>query len=487
MEGYMDSSRATKIVATCGPSTDGEGMLEQLLRAGVNIFRLNASHGTAAERTSRIHAIRKVSQETGIRCGILLDLQGPKIRLGRFEGGKCELPTGSTFTITTHEVMGTAALASTIYKDFANDVKPGDRALLADGAVTLRVLESDGVSAKCLVVSGGMVGDRKGINLPGVQVSTPSLTDQDKKNLDDALVEGIDMVALSFVRNAADVVELRNYMHAKKATQPIVAKIEKPEACTDLPDIIREADGIMVARGDLGVELALEEVPAVQKMAIEKARTSGKFVITATQMLESMIENPYPTRAEVSDVANAIYDGTDAVMLSAETSAGKYPLEAVRAMARIAEETDKQVRTKGYRAMSVTVGADYATIIAESAYRAARAAGASGIAVFTTSGYSAHRIASFRPPVPVYAFTASEEVARQMVVWWGVHPVVAPLVPSTDKMLEQVDALLGAQAGLSAGESIVFVAGQPIGQRGTTNLMKMHNVGELARKAWLDY
>ncbi len=481
-------TRATKIVATCGPSTNGQGMMEQLLEAGVNVFRLNASHGSSPERIERIRQIRAASEKTGKRCAILLDLQGPKIRLGRFEGGKCELATGSTFTITTREVLGNASIASTIYANFARDVKPGDRVLLADGAVTLRVESTDGVSAVCEVVSGGPVGDRKGINLPGVQVSTPSLTEQDRQNLDDALVEGIDMVALSFVRNAVDVTELKDYLRAKNAAAiPVIAKIEKPEACAAISGIIREADGIMVARGDLGVELALEKVPAVQKLAIEKTRTAGKFVITATQMLESMIENPYPTRAEVSDVANAIYDGTDAVMLSAETSAGAYPLEAVKTMARIAEETDEQVQSQGYRPMSVTTASDYATIIAESAYRAARASAASGIAVFTTSGYSARRIASFRPPVPVYAFTQNEDVARQLVAIWGVQPVYAPLVPSTDKMLEQVDALLSVQAGLEPGDTIVFVAGQPIGQRGTTNLMKLHHVGELAPKAWLDY
>ena len=463
-------------------------MLEQLLEAGVNIFRLNASHGSGPERIERIRQIRAVSEKTGRRCGILLDLQGPKIRLGRFEGGKCELATGSTFTITTREVLGNASIASTVYTNFAKDVKPGDRVLLADGAVTLRVVSTDGVSAVCDVVSGGPVGDRKGINLPGVQVSTPSLTGQDKQNLDDALAEGIDMVALSFVRNAVDVTDLKEYLRERNASSiPVIAKIEKPEACAAISGIIREADGIMVARGDLGVELALEKVPAVQKLTIEKARTAGKFVITATQMLESMIENPYPTRAEVSDVANAIYDGTDAVMLSAETSAGAYPLEAVKTMARIAEETDQQVQSQGYRPMSVTTASDYATIIAESAYRAARASAASGIAVFTTSGYSARRIASFRPPVPVYAFTQHEEVARQLVAVWGIQPVYAPFVPSTDKMLQQVDALLSVQAGLEPGDTIVFVAGQPIGQRGTTNLMKLHHVGELSTQAWPDY
>jgi pyruvate kinase len=474
------STRATKIVATCGPATDPDGMLDQLLLAGVNVFRLNASHGTGAERIRRIREIRKVAQTRGTHCAVLLDLQGPKIRLGKFEGGKAELRTGSRFTITTNELLGNAEIASTVYKNFARDVQPGDRVLLADGALTLRVVSTDGVAAVCDVVSGGMIGDRKGINLPGVRVSTPSLTDKDKEDLIEGLAEGIDLVALSFVRHGADVASLREFMRERRAEEiPIVAKIEKPEACDALDGIIAEADGIMVARGDLGVELALEKVPAVQKMAIEKARNAGKFIITATQMLESMIENSHPTRAEVSDVANAIYDGTDAVMLSAETSAGKFPLEAVRTMALVAEETDAEIRKSGYRAVPVTVGARPVTIIAEAAYRAARGSGASGIAVFTTSGHSARQIATFRPPVPVYAFTPSELVANQMSVIFGVRSVIAPTVKSTDKMLMQVDALLSAQAGLEGGDRVVFVAGQPIGVRGTTNLMKLHRVGEL--------
>ena len=478
--GSMTSLRATKIVATCGPATDPDGMLDQLLLAGVNVFRLNASHGTGEERILRIREIRRVAANRGVHCAILLDLQGPKIRLGKFEGGKCELRTGARFTITTKEVLGNAERASTVYEAFAGDVRPGDRVLLADGAVTLRVLASDGISADCQVVSGGMIGDRKGINLPGVQVSTPSLTVKDKQDLLEGLAEGVDMVALSFVRNAQDVVNLRTFIKENGAAElPLIAKIEKPEACDAIDEILEVSDGIMVARGDLGVELALEKVPAVQKLAIEKARACGKFVITATQMLESMIENSHPTRAEVSDVANAIYDGTDAVMLSAETSAGKYPLEAVRTMALVAEETDAQIRKQGYRAVPVTIGAETALIIAEAAYRAARGSAAAGIAVFTTSGYSARRVATFRPPVPVYAFTSSETVARQMAVVFGVKAVVAPMVPSTDKMLRQVDALLSEQAGLEAGDRVVFVAGQPIGQRGTTNLLKLHRVGEL--------
>jgi pyruvate kinase len=459
-------------------------MIEQLLLAGVNVFRMNASHGSPAERVARIRKIRETSTRMGIRCAILLDLQGPKIRLGRFEGGVATLETGATFTITTTPLLGNATLASTVYENFAKDVKSGDRVLLADGAVTLKVLTTDGVEAVMEVVSGGPIGDRKGINLPGVQVSTPSLTDKDIEDLDSGLEVGVDMVALSFVRDGHDVSRLREYLASKGHPYlPIVAKIEKPEACLALASIIRESDGIMIARGDLGVELALEKVPAVQKMAIEKARAAGKFIITATQMLESMIENPYPTRAEVSDVANAIYDGTDAVMLSAETSAGKFPLEAVRTMARVAEETDREIRKQGYRPLHVSGGLDYATIIAESSYRMAKAAGVSGIAVFTTSGYSARRIASFRPPVPVYAFTASEDVARQMVALYGVKPIVAPLVQSTDKMLAQVDALLGDQGELDSGDSVVFVAGQPIGQKGTTNLLKLHRVGELTAPA----
>ena len=314
----------TKTVATLGPSTDAPGILKQLLLAGANIFRLNASHGTIEDHAARIAAVRATAREAGIHAGILLDLQGPKIRLGRFEEGGCILAPGAEFIITTEPVLGNAERASTGYARFAEDVKEGDRILLADGVLELRAVASDSIAVRTEVVCGGYISDNKGINLPGVQVSIPSLTEKDLADLHFGLNAGVDLIALSFVRTADDVKQLRDRLGGRPVS--IVAKIEKPEGWNNIETILDVTDGVMVARGDLGVEISLEKVPRIQKSIIRRARRKGRFVITATQMLESMIEHSTPTRAEVSDVANAIYDGTDAVMLSAETAAGKYPV-----------------------------------------------------------------------------------------------------------------------------------------------------------------
>jgi pyruvate kinase len=468
----------TKIVATLGPSSDSREIIRQLMEAGVDILRLNASHGTPEEHKRRIVSIRSVAAELGKNTGILLDLQGPKIRLGTFESGPVHLEKGSEFTITTEQIAGNAQRACCSYTDFSKDVKPGDRVLLADGSVELAVLESDGVATRCRVVTGGALSDRKGINLPGVQVSTPSLTRKDMADLQMGIDSGVDCVALSFVRKASDVLRLRLFLEERDFNVPIVAKIEKPEALENLDEILNESDGVMVARGDLGVELALEKVPFVQKAIIEKARVWGKFVITATQMLESMIEVPFPTRAEVSDVANAIYDGTDAVMLSAETSAGKYPVEAAAMMDRIAAQAELSIRQQGYKDLPQRRFTTHAEIVADSAYHAARNADAAAIVVFTASGSSARLIARFRPPVPIYAFTPSEAVARQLNIVFGVRSVIAPQTTSTDDMMMQMDRILIERGWLKPRDSVVFVAGQPIGRPGTTNLLKLHRVGE---------
>jgi pyruvate kinase len=468
--------RATKIVATLGPSTDAEGVLTKLFEAGVDVFRLNASHGTQEDVVRRIQAVRRLSAEHGVHKGILLDLQGPKIRVGTFPNGPCELREGATFTITTQPVEGSADIVSTTYAEFARDVKPGDPVLLADGSIQLRVLTTDGVAARCVVVTAGVISDRKGINLPGVNVSTPSLS---KKDIADAYVgveQGVDFFALSFVRSARDVLRLRHLLDEKDAKQPIVAKIEKPEGWVNLDSILEECDGVMVARGDLGVEMAPEKVPAIQKSIIERARKCGKFVITATQMLESMIYSPLPTRAEVSDVANAIYDGTSAVMLSAETSAGKYPVDAVKVMARIAGETEAAIHKKGFADVWSVEDKSIPEIIADAAYHSARCAGVVALAVGTTSGASARLLARYRPPVPIYAFTSSEAVAQQLAVVYGVNAIVSPAAQSTDEMLHSMERLLVDTARVQPGDNIVFVAGQPVGLRGSTNMLKLHRV-----------
>lgn len=468
--------RNTKIVATLGPATDPPETLRKLFEAGVNVFRLNASHGTQEDHARRIQEVRQLSKDTGLNVGILLDLQGPKIRLGRFQNGGCILQPGSIFTITTQEVEGTAEIASTGYPDFARDVKPGDTVLLADGTLQLEVIATDGIAARCIVAHGGWISDRKGINLPGVKVSTPSLSKKDVADAHFAVRQGVDFIALSFVRTGKDVMRLRHLLDEVEATQPIVAKIEKPEAWQNLDSIIEEADGIMVARGDLGVEMALEKVPMIQKAVIDRTRRYGKFVITATQMLESMIENPLPTRAEVSDVANAIYDGTSAVMLSAETSTGKYPIDAVRMMARIAVETESEVKRQGFKEVHLNNNPTTPQILAQAAYHVARSAEVSALVAGTSSGATARLLARYRPPVPIFAFSSSESVARQLSIIYGVEAIVAPASTSTDNMLLEMERALLARGRVKPGENVVFLVGQPVNQPGTTNILNLHRI-----------
>jgi len=375
--------------------------------------------------------------------------------------------------------LGDESRASTTYAGFAQDVKPGDRVLLNDGSVTLRAVSNDGRKVLFDVVSGGAIGDHKGINLPGVRVSAPSMSQKDLEDLRAGLAAGIDYVALSFVRNADDVIALRERMGALRV--PIIAKIEKPEAVHDIEAILDVANGIMVARGDLGVEMSLEMVPPIQKRLIRQARRRNRFVITATQMLESMIESANPTRAEVSDVANAIYDGSDAVMLSAETSVGKYPVEAVQYMARIAAEAERGLRRRGFsdppHLTGETGGSSDSDVVADAAYTAAKQANVQAIVVFTTSGYSARLISRYRPPVKIIAMTGSLDTVRRLLVNYGVMPILAPEMTTTDAMLEQIDTLLVQKGFLKVGDRVVFVAGQPIGRAGSTNLMKLHRVG----------
>ncbi len=468
--------RATKIVATLGPSTDSEDVLRKLFEAGVDVFRLNASHGTQEDLGRRIKAVRAFAAEYKSHAGILLDLQGPKIRLGTFQNGPVFLLDGAAFTITTQPVEGNAEIASTNYPDFARDVKAGDPVLLADGSVQLRVLSTDGTAVRCLVESGGAISDRKGINLPGVHISTPSLSKKDVSDAHFGVEQGVDFFALSFVRGSRDVLRLRHLLEEVDARQPIIAKIEKPEGWQNLDTILEECDGVMVARGDLGVEMPPEKVPAIQKAIIERSRKRNKFVITATQMLESMIGCPLPTRAEVSDVANAIYDGTSAVMLSAETSAGKYPVESVKVMARIASETEQSIQKKGFPDVWVEEAMSIPEIIADAAYHSARCAGVVALAVGTTTGGSARLLARYRPPAPIYAFTSSEDVARQLSVVYGVEAIVSPAMQSTDHMLHEMERLLVETGRVRPGDNIVFVAGQPVGLRGSTNMLKLHHV-----------
>lgn len=466
----------TKIVATLGPASDSVDVVRSLLQAGVDVFRMNASHGTQEALAQRIRTVRTVAGEMNFYAGILLDLQGPKIRLGTFEGGFCSLQTGAEFTITTQPMVGNETCASTTYPDFAADVKPGDRILLNDGAVELRAIANDGTAVKCEVVSGGEIGDRKGINLPGVNVSSPSMTKKDISDLHFGIDQGIDFVALSFVRCANDVLRLKFLLEERDIKIPVVAKIEKPEGVQNLDAILKESDGVMVARGDLGIEVALEKVPFIQKNIIKKARSLGKFVITATQMLETMIEHSYPTRAEVSDIANAIYDGTDAVMLSAETATGRYPVEAAAMMDRIAGEAEANLRQRGFRDLQISDHPGTSDIIADSAVRASKISDAKAIVVFTAGGATARKVAKYRPPVPIYAFTPSENTARQMAMIYGVTALVVENVGSTDAMIAQLEAALKQRSFAQPGDRVVFTSGQPIGRPGSTNMLKLHKI-----------
>ena len=468
--------RKTKIVATLGPASEDPATIRALIGAGADVFRINLAHGTAEEHVARIRRVRELSPDPAIGPAVLADLQGPKLRLGSFETGAVTLEAGVEFALTTLPVAGSAAVASVNYEGFARDVRPGDTVLLADGAVTLRVESTDGVTVRCRVLSGGRISDRKGINLPGARLNLPALTEKDLADLRAIVVAGADLVSLSFVRRASDVVALRQRLEELGARLPIVAKIEKPEALEHLEEILEQADGVMVARGDLGVELALEKVPHAQKRILREARRRARFAITATQMLESMVENPYPTRAEVSDVANAIYDGTDAVMLSAETSVGRYPVEAVRMMARIAAETEQTLGEQGPAGEAPPPSTD-ALILAGSAIAAARHARVAAIAVFTVSGSTARLLAAHRPPVPIYAFTSEPALARQLAPVFGVRVVLAPMLGSVDEMLACLDRTLLERGWLQPGQRVVFVAGQPLGRPGTTNLMKLHVLG----------
>jgi pyruvate kinase len=474
----LDRTRRTKIVVTLGPACRGFEVIQQLAAMHVDVFRINASHGSHKEHASQIGIVRQFSADLGIFPAILLDLQGPKIRLGRFEGGSVLLRSGSRFTIRTQRGIGNSASAFTSYADFAADVEPDDRIVLADGSVELRALKIEESSVVCVVTSGGLIRDHQGINLPGAKISSPSLTTKDLVDLEFGLANHVDLVALSFVRKASDIEHLRNMLGERRRALPIIAKIEKPEACENLGSIVEAADGVMVARGDLGVEVSLPKVPALQKAIIERARLNGKFVVTATQMLESMRENPAPTRAEVSDVANAIYDGTDALMLSAETATGKYPLEATRMMVNIALEVEASLRPRHFRHLPAQDYPDHAHIIAEACCRASASPAVKAIVVFTATGATACLVARHRPFVPIYAFTTDDAVARSLAIVYGVRPFLATQTASSHAMMKASDSVLIREGHLKPGDSVVVVEGEPMGSPGSTNTIRLHGIGE---------
>lgn len=469
--------RRAKIVCTLGPATSSPETIRALLQAGMDVARLNFSHGEWADHERAVQTVRQAAAELDHPVAILQDLQGPKMRTGAMQGGSVELVDGREVVITTRPVEGTAERICSSYESLARDVQPGDTILLDDGLIELRVLASDGEEVRCRVVHGGTLSDHKGINLPGVRVSTSALTPKDREDLRFGLELGVDYVALSFVRSPEEILDLQAILAAARREVPVIAKLEKPEAIACLEEILTVADGVMIARGDLGVEMPLEQVPAIQKRIIREANARGVVVITATQMLESMRENPRPTRAEASDVANAVFDGTDALMLSGETAVGKFPVEAVATMSRIIHEAEQAVGggRPGERVPLQGVEA-IPNAAAEVACEAAEELGAKAIVAFTRSGFTARLVSKYHPTVPVLALTPDPAVQRRLNLFWGVLPRRMEPLPSMESMIHKVDEELLRSGLAQAGDRVVLVAGFPPGSR--TNFVKFHQVGE---------
>jgi pyruvate kinase len=467
--------RRAKIVCTLGPATSGPGQIAALVAAGLDVARLNMSHGSQDSHHAAYGTIRAAGDASGRSVGVLVDLQGPKIRLGRFASGPVTLEPGAEFTITGEDVPGDQAEVSTTYPGLAGDVRPGTQILVDDGRVVLDVTEVDGPRVRTKVVTGGQVSDHKGLNLPGIRVSVPALTSKDAADLRWALGLRADMIALSFVQGPEDAAPARQIMAEMGATLPLIAKIEKPQAVAALPEIVAAFDGIMVARGDLGVEFALEQVPLVQKRAIGLARQAAKPVIVATQMLESMVSALRPTRAEASDVANAVLDGADALMLSAETSVGSYPVAAVATMAKIIVAAEQAYPE---RAAPAGQPASTGCAIARAAAEVGSVVGAKALVAFTMTGETARRLARHRSPIPLLAFTTKPPTRSQLALTWGAETFVVPEVAHTDDMVRQVEAALLDIGRCGQGDLVVIVAGSPPGTPGRTNALRVHRIGD---------
>lgn len=467
----------TKIVATIGPASRDKDTLEKLVQAGMNVARLNFSHGAYEEHSEAIRTIRSLSRVHKRSIAILLDLQGPKLRIGKLENGKpVELSAGDDFCITTHACTGTAKKVSTSYPNLAKDVQPGDRILLDDGLIRLQVESVDGTDIHCRVKIGGFLKEKKGINLPGVSVSEPCLSVKDKRDINFGIKNKVDYFALSFVRTAEDIVTIKEVLNRQGSTIPVVAKIEKPEAVQNLESILKVTDAIMVARGDLGVELNPELVPTIQKQIIQTAMGMSVPVITATQMLETMSQNPIPTRAEASDVANAIFDGTDAVMLSAETASGLYPVTAVEMMAKIARNTETSPFMRYNIQYPPDVSDPITHAVAQSAVNILHEIDAKCIVAFSVSGRSSQLISKQRPSKPVYAFSSREETFNQLSLMWGVTPMYIPRIDNVQRLLDGSERILLEKGCVEMGDLIVLVIGMGL-TSGSTNSIKIHRVG----------
>ncbi len=468
-------------MCTLGPATSSERRIRELVYAGMDVARLNMSHGTHADHAETYRLVREAADASGHGVGIFADLQGPKIRLATFADGHAVLSRGQRWTITTRDVPGDGEVAGTTYQGLPGDVKPGDPILIDDGKVRLRVVAVDGTDVVTEVLVGGPVSNNKGINLPGVAVSVPALSVKDIADLRFALSLSVDFIALSFVRNAADAEDVRAIMREEGVLLPVIAKIEKPQAIDNLDEVVRAFDGFMVARGDLGVECPLEDVPFLQKKVVDKARLNAKPVIVATQMLESMITNPAPTRAEASDVANAVLDGADAVMLSGETSVGDHPIHTVETMARIISATEQHALEPSDLGQFEAIEWDPHTrggVIAKAAEEVATRVGAKYIVAFTQSGDSAKRLSRLRSKVPVLAFTPENKVRSQLSLSWGVETFRTHAVEHTDQMVRQVDEQLLQIGRVKEGDLVVIVAGSPPGIPGSTNALRIHQMGD---------
>jgi pyruvate kinase len=486
--GLMDSTekvaaktqRRAKIVGTLGPASSSEDVFRRLVRAGLDVARLNFSHGSHEQKAELIAMVRKVAREESKPICILADLQGPKIRTGVLKDHKpVMLEAGQRLTITPEQIEGTVERVSTVFTTLAENLKPGDQVLLSDGLIELRVLELEGADVVTEIINGGMLGEKKGINLPGVAIKVSALTEKDEVDLEFALGQGVDMIAVSFVQTADDVRYVKSRIAALGHDAWVISKLEKPQAVDHLDSILEASDGIMVARGDLGVEMPPEKVPAIQKHIIRRAAKYRKPVITATQMLESMIENPRPTRAEASDVANAIYDGTDAVMLSAESAAGKYPVEAVAMMAKIVTETESHLSQEGSRALlrhkrrSLTIPETICECMAHSADDLDLAA----IAIFTETGTTARVLSKYRPDSPIFVLSPSESVTHRSMLLWGTQPIQCERFQSTDKLVEMAEDILERLGHVKQRQVVGIVAGTST-KSGATNFMRLHVIGD---------
>lgn len=477
--------KKTKIVGTIGPASESEEVLKELFLNGLDVCRLNFSHGSHEEHKKRIDTIKKVRQELNLPIAIMLDTKGPEIRIGDFKDGIVEIEEGDIFTLTTRDILGDKNIVSVSYKGLPNDVKIGTKILIDDGLVELEVMEIiDGTDIKCKALNSGTLKNRKGVNVPNVKINLPAVTEKDINDIIFGIENEVDFIAASFVRKASDVLEIRKILEENGGDYiEIIAKIENQEGVDNIDEILAVADGIMVARGDLGVEIQTEEIPIVQKELIKKANLAGKPVITATQMLDSMIRNPRPTRAEVTDVANAILDGSSAIMLSGETAAGKYPVEAVKTMYNIAVRTEASLDYNAILRSKFSIAEVSTTnAISKATCTTAMDLGASAIITATSSGYTSKAISKFRPKAPIIAATTSEKVMRKLSIVWGVYPVLAPYSNSTDEVIDYSIQAAMENNYVKEGDLVVVTAGIPVGISGSTNLIKVHTIGKVLVK-----